>query len=352
MNPKDGNAEFTVLAHTDYLVDVSERRSRGERKVLEKFHLPALRQGGVNIICDHVGGETRMFTTFPLKKMLDCADHLERALDGIDYMRQEANESSTEILIVTSMDDIERARNENKLGIILALQGGNPIKEDLALLRTFYRLGIRLMNLTANIRNQISDSCMGRTNGGLSHFGVSVVEEMNQLGMVIDISQLSQQGSKDVLELSTQPVIASNSNALSLCSHPRNLDDHVIKLLGENGGVMGIHCLPAFLKNDSQATLEDMIKHIDHVVNLTSIDNVGLGPDLLEDWPKDKYDSIWGEGQNLGDQKITFDYPKGFESIANVPDLVQAMLDNGYSKIDVEKFLGGNFLRVFKQVWK
>lgn len=344
--------ELAVLAHTDYLIDVSERRSNGETHVLEKYHLPTLRKGGINIICDHVGGETRMFTTFPIKKILSNADYLERGLDGVDYMIQEANENSNDILIVTSMEDIERVRKERKLGIVLALQGGNPIKEDLALLRTFHRLGIRLMNLTANLRNQISDSCMDRTNGGLSEFGVAVVEEMNRLGMVIDIAQLSRQGTHDVLEFSNQPVIASNSNAATLCDHPRNLDDDVIKLMGENGGVIGIHCLPAFLRKDSQATLDDMVKHMGYIVDLIGVDHVGLGPDLMENWPKEKHNYIWGEGQKLGDQKISFDYPKGFESIANVPDLRAALLDAGYSKQDVEKMLGGNLLRVFSRVWK
>lgn len=352
MNPKEESEELVVLAHSDYLVDISEKRSRGETKVIERYHLPTLRKAGVNIICDHIGGETKMFTTFPLKKMLDTADHLERALDGIDYMIQEANESSDDILIVTAAEDFERVKRENKLGIILAIQGGNPIKEDLALLRTFHRLGIRLMNLTANLRNQISDSCMDRTNGGLSDFGVTVVEEMNRVGMVIDIAQLSQKGCHDVLDLSNQPVIASNSNAATLCNHPRNLDDGVINRLGENKGVIGIHCLPAFLRNDSQATIDDMIKHVDYIVNLIGVDHVGLGPDLLEEWPKETYDSIWGEGQILGDQKITFDYPKGFESLANIPDLRQLLLDGGYSKDDTGKILGGNLLRVFKQVWK
>jgi membrane dipeptidase len=293
-----------------------------------------------------------MFTTFPLKKMLETADHLERALDGIDYMIQEASESAGKILLITTAEDFERVRKENKLGIILAIQGGNPIKEDLALLRTFHRLGIRMMNLTANLRNQISDSCMDRTNGGLSDFGVTVVKEMNQIGMVIDIAQLSQKGCHDVFELTNQPVIASNSNAATLCNHPRNLDDSVINLLGANGGVMGIHCLPAFLRNDSQASIEDMIKHIDYVVSLIGVDHVGLGPDLLEEWPKETYDSIWGEGQILGGQKITFDYPKGFESLTNIPDLQQMLLDSGYSKDDVGKILGGNLIRVFRQVWK
>ncbi len=344
--------DVVVLAHTDYLVDVAERRSRGDVRIMEKYHLPTLRKGGVNIICDHVGGETRMFSTFPLAKLLTNADHLERALNGIDCMIQEADESSNVISIVTTIKDVETIKKSNRLGIILCLQGGTPIKRDLSLLRTFYRLGIRCMHLTANSRNQISDSCMDRTNGGLSDFGVSVVEEMNRLGIVIDIAHLSPQGNRDVLSLTKEPIIASNSNARALCGHPRNLDDEVIKLLGENRGVMGIHCLPAFLRDDGQASIEDMIKHIDYATNLIGVDHVGLGPDLLENWPKEKYDHIWGEGQNLGNQKIKFDYPQGFQSIADIPKLRDLLLSHGYSENDVSKILGGNFLRVFRDVWK
>jgi membrane dipeptidase len=344
--------DLVILTHTDYLIDVSERRSHGETEVLKKHHLPILQKGRVNVICDHVGGETRMFTTFPLKKMLDTADYLERALDGIDYMMQEASESKESILIVTETDDFERVKKENKLGIILALQGGNPIKRDLALLRTFYRLGIRMMNLTANIRNQIADSCMDRTNGGLSEFGVSVVEEMNKLGMVIDISQLSHKGDLEVLEISKKPVIASNSNAWSICNHPRNLHDDVIKLLGENGGVIGIHCLPAFLTNDSRASLNDIVKHLEYISSLVGVDHLAVGPDLLENWPKEKYDSIWGIGQDLGNHLISFDYPEGFESIAKIPSLGQALLEHGFSHQDVGKIFGKNVLRVFKESWR
>jgi membrane dipeptidase len=351
MNSTGSNKALVALAHTDYLIDISERRSHGETHVIQNHHLPTLRKGGVNLICDHVGGETRMFTTFPLKKILSNADYLERALDGIDCMIQETNESPQDLMIVTKASDFTRLKNGNKLGIILALQGGNPIKQDLALLRTFHRLGIRLMNLTANLRNQISDSCMDRTNGGLSEFGVEVVREMNRLGIVIDIAQLSKHGVQDVFEFSSQPVIASNSNAATICKHPRNLDDEIIMQLGENGGVMGIHCLPAFLKNSSEATIEDMITHMNYIVDTIGIDHVGLGPDLLENWPEEKYGCIWGKGQNLGNQMISFDYPRGFESISKIPKLRNLLLDQGYSIDDVGKILGGNLVRVFRSVW-
>lgn len=343
---------YVVLTHSDYLIDVSERRSEGEERVIERRHLPSLRKGGVDIICDHVGGETRMFTTFPIKSILSNPDYLQRALDGIDFMIQEVNESSKEILIVTNIKDVKEVKKDQKLGIILCLQGGRPIKKDLALLRAFYRLGIRKMNLTANLRNDISDSCMDRTNGGLSEFGVKVVEEMNRLGMVIDIAQLSLKGCLDVLEISNHPVIASNSNAKALCSHPRNLDDNVIKLLGDNDGVVGIHCLPLFLSSSSKVTIEDMIHHIDYITKLVGVDHVAIGPDLLENWPQEKHDAIWSKGQSLGDKKIAFHYPKGFESIGDIPKIATSLKSHGYSKTDIDKILGGNILRVFSRVWK
>ncbi len=347
---KDSN--FTILAHTDYLIDVAERRSRGETHVLERRHYPVLKEGGVNVICDHVGGGTNMFSLFPLSKIVTNADPLERSLSGIDYMRSEARESSERISIITQYSDFDQVVGEENLGIVLCLQGGSPIRQDLALLRTFYRLGIRCLHLTANRRNQISDSCMGRTTGGLTEFGVSVVEEMNRIGMVIDISQLSPKGCHDVLELSSDPVIASNSNAKSRCGHPRNLEDEVIEKVGSNGGVICIHCLPSFLVDSGQASVEDMVRHIEYIDDLVGIEHVGVGPDLLENWPEEQHAVIWESGQDLGHKKIQFDYPDGFQSIADMPNLRKSLLENGYSEEDLTKIMGNNLLRVFRHVWK
>jgi len=351
-NRNEDEMGLVVLAHSDYLIDVAERRSRGETRVLEKRHLASLKKGGVSVICDHVGGDTRMFSTFPLEKIGTSCTPLERALYGVDCMLQEAQESSDEVLIVRDFMDIQQVRESHRLGIVLSLQGGSPIGQDLSLLRTFYRLGIRCLHLTANLRNQISDSCIGRTNGGLTEFGVEVVREMNRLGMVIDIAQLSPAGCMDVFDSSEQPVIASNSNAKALCDHPRNLDDKTIQRLAEGGGVMGIHCLPAFLSKKPGATIGNMVEHIKHVTNLVGVDHVAIGPDLLEDWPRDKYDCIWGSGQSLGSARIEFDYPEGFEDISKIPDLAALLSRSGYTDKEVDKILGGNLLRVFKQVWK
>jgi len=343
--------DLVVLAHTDYLIDIAERRSWGEKRVLENRHLPSLKAGGVNIICDHVGGRTRMFSTFPLKKMLSFADPMERALHGIDCMLQEAVESASNLKIIESINDVEVLKTEDKLGIILCLQGGSPIKEDLSLLRIFYKLGIRCMHLTANIRNQISDSCADRNAGGLTHFGIDVVKEMNRIGMVIDLAQMSHTGCLDVLEITSDPVIVSNSNVRALCDHPRNLDDKVIELVGKSGGVIGIHCLPSFLKINGHVSVEDMVRHIEYISNLIGPDHIGIGPDLLENWPKEKHDTIWGT-QQLNGKPVEFEYPQGFSSISDMPNLRDSLLKNGFSNTDVDKIFGGNLLRVFREVWK
>lgn len=342
---------LTILAHTDYLIDVAERRSRGEVRVMEHRHVPTLKSGGVDIICDHVGGDTNMFSTFPLDKILTSSDLLERALNGVDCMCSEAEESS-ELIVVRDMADIEKVRKSEQVGIILCLQGGSPIRMDLSLLRIFYRLGVRCLHLTANRRNQISDSCVGRTQGGLTDFGMNVVDEMNGLGMVIDISQLSPAGCVDVLNESSDPVIASNSNVRSLCNHPRNLEDNVIELVGANDGVICIHCLPSFLVSGERATVADMVRHIDYLVDMIGIDHVGIGPDLLENWPEEKHSAMWTEGQKLGKKTIEFNYPEGFSSISDIPNLSTHLAEAGYSDVDCQKILGENLVRVFRRVWK
>lgn len=341
-----------VIAHTDYLIDVAERRSRGENRVMERRHLPVLESGGVDLICDHVGGDTDMFQTFPLNKILTHSGPLERSLSGLDCMLQEADESKEKISIVKSFDDVERIAKNGQRGIILCLQGGSPIGEDLSLLRVFHRLGIRCMNLTANRRNALGDSCIGRTRTGLTEFGISVVKEMNRLGMVIDIAQLSPEGCQEVLNLSSQPVIASNSNARSLCDHPRNIDDNVIKLMGSNGGVVCIHCLPSFLVSEGSASVDDMIRHIRYIADLVGVEHVGIGPDLLENWPEDRYTAIQKNDQKLAGKPIAYNYPKGFESIADMPNLATKLSDAGFSNEEKKKILGGNLLRVFREVWK
>ena len=279
--------------------------------------------------------------------------NFRRTVIGLDNLGKTVDENPDKFFFAEFAEDVRKAKKEGKIALVPHIQAcAAPIESDYVFLRALPRLGLKIIQLTYNSQTSIGTGCCEPRDTGLTLFGKKIVEEMNRIGMVIDIAQLSPKGCQDVLSLSKHPVIASNSNARSLCDHPRNLNDDIIKGLAENGGVMGIHCLPAFLCKEGSATLDDMIKHIDYIRDLVGVDHVGLGPDLLEDWPKDKYDIIWGEGQNLGGKTIEFEYPKDFQSLADIPKLTNRLSNHGYSKREVKQILGGNFLRVFSKAWK
>ena len=201
---------------------------------------------------------------------------------------------------------------------------------DLGVLRILYRLGIRLITLTWNQRNQIADGAgEARTGGGLTEFGVKVVAEMNHLGMLIDVSHLSEAGFWDVIKKSKEPIVASHSNCYSLCPHLRNLKDEQIKALADKGGVIGVTFVPDFLiKENRKSTVEDVVRHIDYLVEKAGIDHVGLGSDF--------------DG--------TVELPIGLKGADEIPNITKELLNQGYKEDDIKKILGGNFLRVFKDV--
>ena len=195
-------------------------------------------------------------------------------------------------------------------------------------LATFHRLGVRMVGLVHSLRNPLADGVADRrTGGGLSELGVQAVEELDKLGMIIDISHLNDEGFWDVLELTKSPIIASHSNSRVVCNHPRNMTDEMITALAENGGVMGMNFAPSFV-HPKDATLEGIVDHIDHIVDLVGSDHVGLGSD---------YDGIPST-------------PKGLEDVTNMPDITRELVKREYTREDIEKILGGNHLRLFKQV--
>jgi len=170
--------------------------------------------------------------------------------------------------------------NDDALYILLALEGADPIGDDLSLLRIFYELGVGSVGLTWNQRNLVADGVGERNPAGLSRFGVELVREMNRLRMAIDISHLAEPAFWDVLSLSEQPVMASHCNAQRLCQHPRNLTDDQIKALFDMKGMIGINFVPHFLDQHGQAGLDTVIHHIDHLLTLGGEDYIGFGSDF------------------------------------------------------------------------
>jgi membrane dipeptidase len=163
---------------------------------------------------------------------------------------------------------IRRAKREGKIALVICLEGDAPLEPEISYLRNFYRLGLRCLGLTHDVRNEHGDGVRERSAGGLTHSGAKVVEECNRLGIVVDVSHLSDRGAQDVLAISAQPIIASHSNARSLCPHPRNLTDELLRAIAKAGGVIGFHAADAFISLKPNPTLDSLLRHIADIAEI------------------------------------------------------------------------------------
>ena len=309
-----------VDGHCDTLLDLAAGRRRlGERSEQGHADLPRLAAGGVNV---------QIFAHY-IEPEYKPDRALRRFLELLDVFYREAEANRDRMAVVTSYAELEAAVAEGRLAAIISIEGGEVISGRLEVLRALYRLGVRAIGLTWNERNDIADG-VGEAHaaGGLTRFGRQVVEEMNRLGMVVDVSHLSEPSFWDVLEVTTKPVIASHSNARAVCDHVRNLTDQQIRALAENGGVMGLNFCPPFV-HPHEATVDRLVDHALHVLDLVGPDHLGLGSD---------FDGITST-------------PRGLEDASCFPRLTEALLRRGVDEDTVRKILGGNFLRVFREVW-
>ncbi len=342
---------MAVDGHCHLMKDIAIRRDRGERAVFKKHHLPLLQQGGVKMLLLIIGGDN--------SSMIRGSDFmLQGTLEMIDTFYEELEESSDAMLLCLNPADIEQALAQDRVAVVLGLEGGRalegrPMQDSLASLRTFYRLGVRSIQLTGNGRNRLADGVAeARTRGGLSRFGIAVIHEMIRLKMLIDISHLSEAGIIDVLEHAKGPIVASHSNSRMVCDHPRNLSDDVIKKIAETGGIVGLTLFSTLLNKDKDlATVEDLADHIDHIAGLVGIDHVGLGPDFSEfgirisQWTGGRGNM---EGMHYGVKENYF-HPE-LRDWSHFPHITACLLERGYAEKDIGKVLGENFLSLYRNV--
>lgn len=320
------------LSHWDILLlDIYPRRRSGETHVTKKRHINRMKEGGVTAAVVTTGCD------------LPGAQSLRSVLQNVDAMNLELDESDGEIVVATSAKDVAEAKKNDRAAFVLGIEGGRPLEGDLALLRTFQRLGLRCIGFTWNYRNELGDGVGEGRRVGLSDFGVRVVEEMNRLRMVIDLSHASKLTFTQALECSKDPVIASHSNAMALWNHRRNLDDEQIHAIAEKGGVIGINFWPDFL--GSNPTVEDILNHIDYISDLVGVDHVGLGPDYVESEEEKSYMDYLAEGRSPRQP-----FPSGIEDITKLKNVTRGLVSRGYSNPEIKKILGENLLRVFREV--
>jgi membrane dipeptidase len=311
---------FVSDAHCDTILDVLKGKRRlAERSSEGQIDLPKLHEGNVS---------AQVFAVWTPPERY--ADALKYGMEAADAFLEEV-EDNDDLISATTVDDLDFAFSTGKVAGILGMEGAEPLKGSISVLRDFYRLGLRLLTLTWNFRNEAADGVKESiTRGGLTRFGRDLVAACNDLGIILDVSHLSPAGVEDVLALSSKPIIASHSNAKALCNHPRNLTDEQIKAIASTGGAIGVTFVPAFLRKDKEnASVSDVLDHIDYITKLVGAEHVMLGSDFD------------GMGETV---------PKGLEDASKLPALTEGLVERGYNEDEIKTILGLNFRRVFAEV--
>ncbi len=351
----DGHIDVPYRLHETW-VDVTGATEKGD------FDYPRAKAGGLN---------APFMSIYVPSKLDGTAESTRRAHQLIDYVEAIVGRAPDKYAIATSPDEVETQFAQGLISLPLGLENGAPINSDLDNLRRFYQRGIRYITLTHAKSNEISDSSYDekRPSEGLSLFGETVVEEMNKLGIMVDISHVSDEAFYDAIKTSSAPMIASHSSLRHFTpGFERNMSDDMVKALAAKGGIIMINFGSVFLDADSQAwmnarteaakpteekygeysdeltefkkayreqipmpfaDLDKVVEHIDYAVKLVGVDHIGIGSD---------YDGV---GDSL---------PAGLKDVSTYPNLVQALLDKNYSSADIKKILGGNLLRVWREV--
>ncbi len=319
------------------------------------------------------GGLTAEFFSLYIRPWyVEHGGSARRTLDMIDAVYRAVERNPRDLMFATSVADIRRAKRSGKIACLMGIEGGHAIEDSLPTLREFYRLGVRYMTLTWNNTNSWADAGRGEKKyNGLNEFGQEVVREMNRLGMLVDVSHVSDDTMSDVLDISKAPIIASHSSARALSDQPRNIPDDLLRRIAKNGGVVHVNFYSAFVdtntvtpqsrarderlkaqqdaidakyKDDPERRAEEsdkleqanplptlpiskLIDHFDHIVKVAGIDHVGIGADF--------------DGAN--------DMPEGAKDVSMLPNITYELLKRGYSERDIRKVLGENLLRAMAE---
>jgi membrane dipeptidase len=270
-------------------------------------------------------------------------------LKQLAFFRHWIRRHADEFRLVGTVEEIKAAKLEGRLGVFFDIEGGNALDERLELVELYYELGVRWMLLVYNVTNPLGGGCQDPEDPGLTAFGRAVVREMERVGMLVCCTHVGRRTALDVLDMAERPVIFSHSNPRALVDHPRNIDDELIRKCAAPGGVIGINGVGLFLGgNDIGA--ENLARHIDHVVQTAGPEHVGLGLDYVYDMTE----LIEFVRQHPEQFPAHLGYADGvkFAPPETLEPLVAALFRRGYDAAHVRGILGGNFLRLARQVWR
>jgi membrane dipeptidase len=301
-------------------------------------------EGGVTACCPTVG------STAPAEETLRNLGAWHRFIG-----------SRKDLLLVDKAADIERAKAAKQLGLVFHFQGADPIENDLDLVEAYRALGVRMVQLTYNVRNRVGDGCEEPADAGLSSFGVDLIKRLNENRIVVDCSHTGYRTTMEAIETSSRPVVFSHANAFALHASRRNIKDDQIRAAAQSGGLIGVNGFPGFLGTEHQPTIERFLDHLDYMVELAGIDHVALGIDYYEGmhpvaqaaeaerfFKQQVAQRRWSEANYPAPPHH---YPKEIATPKELPALTTWLRMRGYSPEDVRKLLGANWLRLFRAVW-
>ncbi|HET7388622.1 MAG TPA: membrane dipeptidase [Nocardioidaceae bacterium] len=312
-------------------------QNMGEQNPIRDRLAPRLRTGGVDVTVYSVGGDSIAHSNSRDKKFL-------ATIENVESLRFAREAMAPAPQVIRTADDLPTGPDGN-VRFLLHLEGGSPLEGSMAALEALFELGVRSIQPTWNLRNELGDGVRERgTKSGLTAFGVAVVTRMQELGMVVDLAHIAESGFWHTLEVTEGPVTVSHANARSVYDHPRNLTDDQVRAIAERGGVVGIHTLPTFTGSGSQ-TLDDLLRHIDHFVQVAGVEHVSFGGDFVaSDGPRPPREPIFH------DPRVAPPTIPGLAEADELANLTAALFARGYSKDDVAALLGGNLQRMLRQV--
>lgn len=319
--------------HGDIWTDVTVKRSLGERDIIKRYHLDRFKKGGMT------GGTFIVWIDPPHDERPK-----ERFEETIKYMSAEIWENQDILKVIYNSKDFYKAVDEEKLAVLLGLEGISCLGEDLEGLYTLYQLGFRQISLTWNEQNAFATGVRGDLNRGLTDLGKKAVKIIEDLGIILDVSHTNDKTFWDIYSVATKPIIASHSNARALCNVPRNITDEQIKAIGETNGLVGINAFNEFIHVDrDKRNVDFLINHIEHIVDLIGIDHVAFGFDFFEYLEEDTSSSFIED---------PYKGTLGIEDISKAPNLIRRLSERGFSKEDIEKISYKNFLNLIDRVLK
>src|SRR5881296_1511426 len=277
---------------------------------------------------------------------------------SVALWNQAVARNSDAVVRACSAGEIVKAKGEGKHAMVYLFQDAYPLERDLSRVRLFYDLGVRIIQLTHNTRNMVGDGYIDRVNGGLSDFGIQVVEAMNDLRMLIDLSHCGEQTTLEAIRYSKRPCAFTHVGCRALLATERNKTDVQIRSLAEKGGVMGIFNMSCWLTEQDKASIECYVDHVDHVVMIAGIDHVGVGSDGPMGGVQQLAEELNGHIEFFRTNTVRTVYTRRPAHV-RVPELNQprrllvladALARRGYKESDIEKIIGGNFFRLFKEV--